>query len=1016
MRAHGGAHKTQPKATRTAQSDDPEGETGAADMGVEGSADDDAAVDDAELTPEELAMLAEQEAEAEAEVIVVTGSAIERKELTGPAPVSIIDKADIDAAGLSSVGDILQNLPSQSNAINVQFNNGGDGSTRVDIRGLGAARTLTLINGRRVVPGGTGADASVDLNSIPLAAIERVEVLKDGASAIYGSDAVGGVVNIITRDDFEGAEANLYTAASQRGDGQVYDVSFVTGVNGKKSNIVFAAGYNEQRAVWAGDRSFGQFDRGIDDWSICGKGDLNALQDGPNFEAGPDYEIGTEDDRAGCTLVNGGSSAVPGGRLRYSEDDVLNGNALFQSEVVANCASGTCIRNPDGQWRDFNFGDEAGNNDFYNFQPENYLYTPGQKYNLFSTGHYDFTDHVKMFYEALYTHRFSRQQLASEPVFMDQDGIAISADNQFNPYGIDIGSYRRRLLETGDRFFQQNVDTARGVIGLAGNLPDDSPLKTWKWELSFNYGRTTAQQDTHGSLIRSHLSNSIGPSFQDADGGWHCGTAAQPGPDDCVPLNILGGFSSISPEQVKYLTFTGVTSGYNQQQTVLAQTHGQLVKIGDGDISAAFGADYRLESGAFTPDPLTATGDTTGNAIEPTSGSYHVSEGFAEISAVPIVGTKAIEWLELDGAARAFKYNTFNDDGFKDNFTWKAGALVRTVGGLGFRGTYSTAFRAPSIGELYSGQSDSFPSATDPCDTGPNGNNGPLTGETRTQCAAQGLDPDTFQNEVSQIRTRVGGSPALDPESAIIMTGGVVFEPPAVEGLAITLDYFNLVIDNAVQSEGISVILANCYTLGQPEECAKINRQSTGALNFVDDALTNVGGNDTSGIDGSIAYTHESPKAGIFRHSIEGTYLLSYHLQTAAIDPETNEGTLLNGRGVYDLGVYPYVKANYSTIWGKGPAGAGINIRYIGGFSECENNDCNTGTQLRRHVPYNVTSDLWGAYHAKTAAGTTTVTLGVNNILDKDPNYIDIGFLADSDASTYDYLGRYFYLRLNQAF
>jgi len=171
-----------------------------------------------ELTDEELAALAEAEA-GEGEVIVITGSAIERKELTTPSPVSVLDKADLQSAGLASIGDILQNIPSQGNAINVQFNNGGDGSTRVDLRSLGASRTLVLVNGRRMVPGGTGADASVDLNTIPMAMIERVEVLKDGASAVYGSDAIGGVVNVITRRDFDGAEASAYAGTSQRGDG-----------------------------------------------------------------------------------------------------------------------------------------------------------------------------------------------------------------------------------------------------------------------------------------------------------------------------------------------------------------------------------------------------------------------------------------------------------------------------------------------------------------------------------------------------------------------------------------------------------------------------------------------------------------------------------------------------------------------------------------------------------------------------------------------------------------------------
>src|SRR5262249_10293439 len=213
------------------------------------------------LTDEELKKLAEQEAKEE--VITVTGSTIERKTLTTPAPLTILNRDDLAAAGRATVGDIIQTLPAQSNAINAQSNNGGDGTTRVSIRGLGANRTLTLLNGRRVVSGGSGANTSVDLNAIPLAMIDRVEVLKDGASAVYGSDAIGGVVNIITRNDFNGTEAALYTGGATHRDGFTYDGSFITGYTSqdKKGNIIFSAGIQDQKSVMAGDRSFSSHTR-----------------------------------------------------------------------------------------------------------------------------------------------------------------------------------------------------------------------------------------------------------------------------------------------------------------------------------------------------------------------------------------------------------------------------------------------------------------------------------------------------------------------------------------------------------------------------------------------------------------------------------------------------------------------------------------------------------------------------------------------------------------------------------
>ncbi len=194
----------------------------------------------------------------------MTGSLIGRRELTSPAPVTLVDKEDLEAAGVTSIGDILQNLPSQSNGINVQFNNSGDGTTRVDLRGLGSDRTLVLLNGRRIVPGGTGVSASADLNAIPIAVIDRVEVLKDGASAIYGSDAIGGVVNIITRDNFEGATASAYSGVTQHGDAFNYEVNVTTGAKSKKSSLLFSATYNTRQKAMAGDRGFARSDLEFD--------------------------------------------------------------------------------------------------------------------------------------------------------------------------------------------------------------------------------------------------------------------------------------------------------------------------------------------------------------------------------------------------------------------------------------------------------------------------------------------------------------------------------------------------------------------------------------------------------------------------------------------------------------------------------------------------------------------------------------------------------------------------------
>ncbi|HEU4732588.1 MAG TPA: TonB-dependent receptor [Kofleriaceae bacterium] len=917
-----------------------------------------------DLTDEEFAKLAEQDAKEE--VITVTGSTIERKSLTTPAPLTILNREALNASGRATVGDIIQQLPAQSNGINAQVNNGGDGSTRVDIRGLGAARTLVLINGRRVVPSGNGANSSVDLNTIPLAVIDRVEVLKDGASAVYGSDAIGGVVNVITRNDFHGTEASLYTGGAQKGDGFTYDASFVTGFNteNKKGNIVFSAGVQRQKPVFAGDRSYSEYDMTYD------------------------YTTRTE--------VRGGSTAALDGRINTKAIDV-NGDG--KADTVELCGAGVqyCTATGSGTYRPF-----VAPDDLYNYQPINYLYTPSSRYNVYSAGSYKLRPSAEAFFEASYMNRKSDQQLASEPF---SNAVPISKNSIYNPIGGDILGYQRRLDEFGPRTSAQSVNTFRMVGGVQGTVPEDFEVfKNFKWELSYNYGRNDGEQRNQGNLIKSRLANAVGPSFINADGVPTCGTPAKP-IAGCVPMDILDPVGSIDPAAAGYVTYTGVRSGFSEQQTVLGQTHGRLVTLpNNGDLSLAMGGDFRREAGGNTPDPLTATGDTTGNAQAPTSGSYNAVEGFGELSLVPLTGQKFAEWVELDLAARGFHYNNFGN-----GVTWKVGGLFRTINGIAVRGTYSTAFRAPSIAELYQGKADSFPATADPCDTKPRGMTITLDPGVAMECANQGVAPNASFGTAQQ-RTQIGGNPDLDAETAKVLTAGVVFEPPQIKGLSLTTDYWRIDIDHAIQALGATVVLANCYNHHIQSYCDQIHRnpQLSYAIDYIDNPIANVGGTATSGIDLALAYDHTLGAAGRFRETIESQYLLKYNLD--------NSSQILHGLGRYDLGARPRTKANFSSLW-QHPSGigSGFNVRYVGPFKECDQNNCNGGAPSRDVAKwYKV--DLFGSYSIKSVAGTTTLSIGVNNLLDRKPSLIYIGFQGDSDAATYDYMGRFFYARMSQLF
>ena len=946
------------------------------------------------LSDEELAKLAEQEAKTE--VITVTGSLIGRKEVDSPSPVSVVDKEKLDSAGITNVGDILQKIPAQGNAINAQNNNGGDGSTRINLRSLGTARTLVLLNGRRVVPSGTGADASVDFGTIPLAMIERVEVLKDGASAIYGSDAIAGVVNVITRSNMSGTEASIYTSTSQSNDGTNYDLSFVTGHSSNRGNITFSGGYQKQESVFAGDRSFAAQTYTYD------------------FTCTPERAALPPDDDNHCSfkVLNGSPSGATGRINTMVGTTKLN---------VPGCTTRFCTSDSHGGFRNFLDPSDTELGDNYNFQPLNYLLTPSNRVNLFSNGHYDITKNTHVFFEGQFNSRKSTQQLASEPVNLVTSRAPISRNSIYNPLGADVIDYRRRLVEFGPRTFNQDVNTTRLVVGLNGTAAEDVPVvNNWKWEASYNYGRSDSTQAGHGMLISSHLRNALGPSFIDPTQGPRCGTPAAPIAGGCVPLNLLtspGQPGTIPKTAIDYLTFTGTQAGFNDQHTALATASGKLVDLPNhGDISLAVGGDYRFEKGGQQPDPLTATGDTTGNANAPTLGSYNVFEGFAELSIVPISGGDTIRWVEINAAGRAYRYNTFGSGA-----TGKVSGLVRTVGGLAVRGTFGNSFRAPNVGELFSGQADSFPLVADPCDTMPPTGPKTLDAKVQAQCSKQGV-PMGSAFASAQQRALVGGNPNLQPETGTVGTAGVVYEP--MRGLDFTLDYWHVKIDQAINFLPIATILSQCYQAGIDHPfCDDIQRDSiTHSIDHIVDVIQNVGAITTSGLDFSAAYQTRM-NFGTVRFGVEGTYLFQYNLDDGTVDPDTNKPHIIHGKGFYDLGVNPDLKFNILGTWAHPSGlGAGFNFRFVDSFQECESSDCNTPpdddrpNHGRRDVSKYATGDLYLNYGLKTSQGVTRITLGVNNVANVTPPVIYNGPALNADESVYDFMGRQVYLRLSQLF
>jgi outer membrane receptor protein involved in Fe transport len=933
--------------------------------------------------------------EEKTEEIVVTGTRIRRKDLTTPAPVTVINREQIVASGKVSIGDFLQTLPEQGNAINTQYNNGGDGSTRVALRSLGSTRTLVLINGRRMVPGGTGTDASVDLNSIPSQAIERVEILKDGASAVYGSDAIAGVVNLITRKGYDGSSVAAYAGQTSQGDGTTYDVGVTAGTSSDRGTLLFSAGYTTQEEISAGDR----------DWSF--------------YAVDWDYTSGEE--------FRAGSSAIPMGRVGIPRSCATAKCTALFAAYPGYTGSNWVVdpTHPTG------FRPYAAS-DAYNFQPENLISTPQQRISLFTIGDTKLGDNARGFFEASYLNRESNIMIAPNPFFSltaGGNGVVVSPNNLYNPLGIAVSDVRRRLVEVDNRMYRQNIDTFRIAGGLDGSLPEAlGPLAGWFWETSLNYGRTNSIDTREGELRAPKIADAVGPSMLDpVSGDPIC--VSTPGDastviDGCVPLNLFGGAGTISKEAIETLGFVGTNRGWNQMFSFQANASGDLFKLmADRPVSLALGYEWRELTGEYVANPINAAGEGDGNNFKSTKGGYNVNELYGELS-IPIVGNLPFaQEIEATLAARYFDYSTFGSDA-----TYKIGARWTIIPDITLRGTYSTAFRAPTIPELYSGAADSFESAFDPCAGGAPGTPDEiLPGDPLYAACGTAVNN---QDDRTQVRTVQGGNPDLDPETAKIFTLGVVWEPRFVKNLSVALDYYSIDITDSITTVGTQTILDGCYPSEAgvtPRYCNQVTRDANGIVNVVDDRNTNVGGDETSGIDIAVRYAIPTG-LGRFGFVFDGTWLQNF-------DEELPDGTIVNAVGNYDLSLaLPKYKFNTGLTWGWKGFGAGFSTRFIGAFEECANVD-GTGTSGKCYIeeplaasegraPYKrdvkswATSDAFVSYAIGSAFGKTNIALGVQNLFDANPRlvYAASSTYASSDPSTYDYMGRFVYLRLEHAY
>ncbi|NMH64421.1 TonB-dependent receptor [Shewanella salipaludis] len=913
---------------------------------------------------------------AKVERIEVTGSRIKRADMEGANPVQLITREDLVEAGISNIGDILQEIPAVAGAAtNTAINNGGSGAVRVSLRGLGSNRTLVLINGRRLVNSGTGADASADLSTIPVAVIKRVEVLKDGASAVYGSDAVAGVVNIITRNDFEGFEANVsYDGSTENWDGETKTVDMTMGFNSEKGNAVISAYFTEQTEQMSGDRSWSEFELDLDSET----GEFN----------------------------KGGSSATPWGRYLGFDADV-DGCSSFTHGAA----------NGPGQFDPTQFSNPTGydcyaGKDNYNYAPGNYHLTPQERYGFFAAGDYEIADGVRFFSELSFNRRTSKTKLAPIPLaplaFFGWEDATYSADNYYNQQfgpkdasgnSVDIADWRRRIVETGGRDSTFGVDTVRGVFGINGEFAD-----SWGYEVSYVYGSNRSFTNAAGGVNFEKVSAAVGPSFMNADGQVVCGTVDAP-IADCVSLNtfgIPGTDSQISQEMLDYISFEAHDLGENTQSVLSASVFGDVFDLPAGPIGMVFGAEHREEYGADLPDALIALGITSGSSRQSTEGEYTVDELYTEMNFPLLSGVVGAESLEIDGALRYSDY-----DNFGETTNYKLGLRWMPFDGLMVRSTVSTAFRAPSTSDLFLGNTDNSPTVKDKCATNPT-----------AFCIADGVPAAGFEPIGDQLSSTLGGNKNLTPEEADTFTVGIVYSPDFIDGLSMTVDYWDIQLDNAITTIGEQLILDKCATEGV--FCDKITRYTSGALagnsKDIDNRNVNVGGVKSQGYDFNAQYSMDT-QIGSLSFNLDTTYYQTYDITQADGSVVENAGWFRRNGGD---GNFPEWKTNFSVQLTNDDWSASWKVRYIGEVLEpfdADNSDEDQSPDLsdlsdNRTIDSQVIHDARFTYYFNNVSAT----LGVSNVFDEDPPYADTGFNDNTDPRTYSTTGRHLYVGVGVKF
>ena len=913
--------------------------------------------------------------------ISVTGSRIRQASMETAQPVIALQRADIEKQGFTSVADIVQNLAatgspaiSRADALSSGEEVGGQ---YVDLRNLGPQRTLVLLDGKRM---GVSSGGYTDLASIPTSVVERIEVLTDGASAIYGSDAIAGVVNIITRKNFDGLEASFYKGQYGQGDGDKTTYNFVYGQTGERGSLTFGAEYSEEEPVLAKDRRYSAYANGYR------------------------HPAPTADNANGWSAITeNGVLVTPGGNYTLNEGGDPTNFADYHAMTNAD------LSNPSQQM---------------------YLSTGIKRRSVFSNGQFDFTDSIRGTASVLYTEREAMQQIAGYPFRSVAFDTPMSADSVFNPLDTDV-DFMRRTWEM-PRQTKSELNTFRFSGGLDGAFEFGD--RYFDWDVGYVYNRNKGVKTGTGNLFLPNVRNAVGASYIDANGVAQCGTAAAP-IAGCTPWNPLlpygaAGQGSLSNEALRnYLFLPSHDTSVTTTKVYSANLSGSIVTLPAGDLSFATGYEHREEDANYSPDALLQSGLSTDLAGAPTSGGYKLDEYYLELNVPILADLPFAKELSVDMAGRYTDYNTFGD-----TFNSKFGLKWKPIDDLLVRGTYATGFRAPTVADMYGGTSQTFDSYTDPCDTsfGAAASNAAVAGRCAAvvpanfrQEASGGIDA-TGPGSQSNYAYLSGSNDQLSPETTKTRTFGLVYSPNFVQGLDISLDWWKIRINNVIAAESVTSILNQCYVLGNANACDRAVRDTdSGQVVDVTRTLINGGYQETAGYDLGVKYRLPELSFGNILIDWKTTYVdyLEYKRDNesqTAVEQHT-------GWGTGDWGANFRVRSNLNVDWSFGDFGVNWGVRYYSGLKEecsydraggpeCNNPTFQSAYTLAmpvRNTGSNTFHDLQVRYNAPWDA---TISAGANNVF----NHEGPAMYSQPNSSFSYYggfdIGRFYYLKYTQRF